>query len=881
MRWMGINEIRESYLNFFESKQHLRLKSAPLIPIGDNSLLLINAGMAPLKRYFQGLETPPSTRATSCQKCIRTIDIENVGKTSRHGTFFEMLGNFSFGDYFKHEATAWAWEYLTKVLEIPVDLLWVSVYEEDDEAAEIWVNEVGVRPERIVRMGKEDNFWELGAGPCGPCSEIYVDRGPTKGCGKPDCCVECGCDRFIEVWNLVFTQFDSDGKGNYERLAKPNIDTGMGLERLACVLQGVDNLFETDTIQIIMNKVLEYANVKYKENDKTDVSIRIITEHIRSAVFMTGDGIIPSNEGRGYILRRLLRRAARHGKLLGIKGLYLNEICDTVIDVNCTAYPELAEKREYIKKVIKLEEENFNKNIDKGLEMLSAWVDKIESSRESAKSIESVGDMVFKLHDTYGFPFDITKEILLERSISIDENRFYELMKIQREQARKARKLGDGWNDSVTMAVKDLSNEFVGYNNHKFESEIIAILNNNEITQVCGEGDRVMILLDKTPFYGESGGQVGDTGIISNGNNILEVEDTKKLVSGQIIHYCLVKSGGFIKGDKVCSEIDVKKRRDTMRNHTTAHILQAALRKVLGDHVHQEGSFVDPYRCRFDFNHFSSVTADELVKIEEICNSIILDARNVTVEEMPIDKAREKGAVALFSEKYGDMVRVVDIDGYSIEFCGGTHVSNTSQIGLMKIISESSVAAGVRRIEAVSGQGVLDAYNIAKGAISMAADALRLTNINELANRCSYLMNELKEKDRKIESLNQIIANSQSKNIFDSFTEISGIRVYSAMISNTNTDSLRKLGDKLKESEQNFIAVLAGTNDGKGNFFCLCGKDAVSKGANAGVIVRKVAEIAGGKGGGKPDSAMAGIADLSKIDTALLEVEKIVKEMLL
>lgn len=863
MKWMGLNELRESYLKFFESKGHLRMNSFPLVPpADDNSILLINAGMTPLKKYFQGIEEPPRHRVTTCQKCIRTPDIENVGKTARHGTYFEMLGNFSFGDYFKHEAIAWAWEYLTKTLEIPAERLWVTIYEEDDEAGDIWANEIGVPRDRIIKLGKADNFWEHGSGPCGPCSEIHFDRGEKYGPLENFEQAE-DCDRIIEIWNNVFTQFDNDGKGNYTQLATKNIDTGMGLERLACVMQDVDNLFEVDTVKNIMGRICDIIGVKYHEDDKKDVSIRVITDHIRSTTFMVGDGILPSNEGRGYVLRRLLRRAARHGRLLGYHKPFLYEVCDTVIDENLSAYPELGEKRAYIKKVIQTEEESFAKTIDKGTEILSDMMEDLKKSGE--KTLK--GEDVFKLHDTYGFPLDLTKEILHENGFEADEDGFTECMKIQKKTARENKKLGGGWDNAKNSALDAFKTNFVGYTSLNSDTKILALVKDGETAELCGEGDKVSVVIEDTPFYAEMGGQVGDKGTIVNGSSVMEVLDTQKLGGGQFVCSAVVKAGGFSVGDKVTAAVDEKTRMATQRNHTSCHILQAALRSVLGDHVHQSGSYVDPHRCRFDFTHFSAMTADEIKRVEEYVNNVILAAVPVVTEELPIEEAKKKGAMALFGEKYGDVVRVVSVGEYSTEFCGGTHLKNSAQAGLFKIVSESSVASGVRRIEAVTGEGVLEMLNNSLNTLDKAATALKVPNANELVTRCESVMNELRDKDKKIEAMQQAAANAQLGNLDEK--DVNGVKVITAALEGTGADGLRKIGDSLADKYECFIAVLGGTSDGKSNILCKCSKSAVAKGANAGTIVREVAAVAGGKGGGKPDQAMAGVPDASKIPDAL------------
>ncbi len=877
MKWTGLNDLRESYLKFFESKEHLRMASAPLVPQGDNSVLLINAGMTPLKKYFQGIEEPPRHRVTTCQKCIRTPDIDNVGKTARHGTYFEMLGNFSFGNYFKHEAIAWAWEYLTRVLEIPCERLWVTIYEQDDEAGEIWANEIGVPRDRIIKLGKKDNFWEHGSGPCGPCSEIHFDRGDKYG---PFESFEqaSDSDRIIEIWNLVFTQFDNDGKGNYTQLATKNIDTGMGLERLACVMQDVDNLFEVDTIQNIMKKICSLAGVKYHDNDISDISIRVITDHIRSTTFMVGDGIRPSNEGRGYVLRRLLRRAARHGRMLGVNKPFLYLICDTVIDENLSAYPELAEKREYIKKVIKTEEESFAKTVDKGMQILEEFIKEL-SEADTSKPILS-GENLFKLHDTYGFPVDLTREILQEKNIGIDEERFFELMSEQKAKARSNQAFKGGWDEAAANALSGLSTEFVGYTSLCSDSKILTMIKDGAVTDVCNEGDEVAVVLDVTPFYAESGGQVGDCGTITAGENVMSVIDTKKSATGQFICSCHVDRGCFYTDDAVKAEVDSKKRMATARNHTCAHLLQAALRKVLGDHVHQAGSLVDPYRCRFDFSHFNAVTPDELKQIEELVNEWILAGLPVVTEELPIEEARKKGAMALFGEKYGDIVRVVQSGDVSTEFCGGTHLDNTAKAGLFKIISEASVASGVRRIEAVTGFNVLSVYDQARAMINNVAHAMKISNPSALAQKCENMMNEMHAMQAEIDRLNSVISAGKMKNVMDGAVDVNGVKVISAMLSGVTGDVLRKSGDSIKDSNEAVVAVLAGVEGDKGNFLCVASKQAVEKGVNAGKVVKEIAALTGGKGGGRPDSAMAGIADLTKIDEALMKLADIVKAMI-
>jgi alanine--tRNA ligase len=875
MQWTGLNELREKYLSFFESKNHTRMASASLVPQGDKSLLLINSGMAPLKKYFLGQAVPPNKRVTTCQKCIRTPDIESVGKTARHGTYFEMLGNFSFGDYFKTEAIEWAWEFLTKTLEIPADKLWITIFESDDEAEQIWENHIGIPHERIIRLGKKDNFWEHGSGPCGPCSEIHFDRGEAYG---PFESFEqaSDCDRVIEIWNLVFSQFDSDGNGNYAEMKNKNIDTGMGLERLACAMQGVDNIFEVDTVQNIMKHISKIAGVEYKTNAKTDVSLRVITDHIRSTTLMVGDGIMPSNEGRGYVLRRLLRRAARHGRLLGITKPFLCDVCDTVINENAGAYPELAEKREYIKKIIGVEEEAFAKTIDKGTELLNQFTEKLAAESKTVLS----GDDAFKLADTYGFPIDLTIEICEEKGITVDTDRFKELSLEQRNKAKADHlaKAGSSWADN-SIKIEAPATVFKGYTDFETDSaEILAIYKNGEEIETAVEGENVVILLDSTPFYAESGGQVGDTGVILMGENIVSVVDTIKS-EGHFLHIAEIEQGSVSKGDKVLAKIDKERRLAVMRNHTTAHLLQYALRQVLGEHVHQAGQLVNEKACRFDFNHFSAMTEGEIAEVEALVNAEIMSAVDVTMQEMPIEEAKKLGAMALFGEKYGNTVRVVTADK-SVEFCGGTHISNTSQIGLFKIVSESSVAAGVRRIEAVTGLGVLALLNDYKNTIAKSAKALKLANVNELPEKCASMAAESKEKDRKLESLNQQIANEKIAAIADGAEEINGIRVISAMLTGVSPDALRKLGDGIKSRNEDIIALFAGVDGEKGTFYCVCTAGAVKKGANAGKIVQRVSAITGGKGGGRPEGAMAGIGKTYMVDEALMAFKSIVTDFI-
>ncbi|MBR3870985.1 MAG: alanine--tRNA ligase [Clostridia bacterium] len=876
MEYMGLNEIREKYLSFFESKGHLRMPSFSLVPKNDPSLLLINSGMAPLKRYFTGQEVPPRKRVTTCQKCIRTPDIERVGKTARHGTFFEMLGNFSFGDYFKKEATAWSWEFLTKVMEIPVDKIWVSIYEEDDEAFEIWTKNVGVSPERIVRLGKEDNFWEHGTGPCGPCSEIYIDRGPEKGCGKPGCAVGCDCDRYVEVWNNVFTQFDRDEAGNYNRLEHPNIDTGMGLERLACVMQGVDNMFEVDTIADIIKEIAKITGVEYgKDNDK-DVSVRVITDHIRGTTMMIADGVIPSNEGRGYVLRRLIRRAARHGRLLGLKEPFLYELCNKVIEQSGGAYPELREKQDYIRKLIYNEELSFNQTIDQGLSILASYIDEVKANGGSELS----GEQAFKLYDTYGFPLDLTKDIAEEKGISVNEEDFAVMMDAQKKRARDAHnaKNESAWAEDILGKVNTPETVFVGYTENTAEGKVLAIINGDEIVTAASEGDSVTIITDKTPFYGESGGQVGDSGVITNDGFAAEVTDCKKTHDKKFLHIAKVTKGQVAVGDTVTLAIDTDRRKSIMRNHSAAHLLQAALRNTLGTHVEQAGSYVDESRVRFDFTHFASVTADELKAVEDFVNNAILENITNEMKEMPIEEAKKLGAMALFGEKYGDVVRVVKMGDISTEFCGGTHVSNSGKIGLFKIISETSVAAGVRRIEGTTGLNVISLLNEKQNVIDNVAKTFKAGS-HEVEAKAKQLDKELKEAQKEIESLNSKLAGSASDDILKSAIEVGGLKIVTAKIKGAAPE-LRTMGDTIRDKEETAVAVLVGEAGGKATVLVACGKKAVAAGVAAGKVIAKVAEITGGGGGGKPDSAMGSCKDVAKVPEAFEALPEIVKAML-
>ncbi len=871
---LGVNEIRERFLSFFESKGHLRLPSFPLIPQNDNSLLLINAGMAPLKPYFTGKEIPPRKRVTTCQKCIRTPDIERVGKTARHGTFFEMLGNFSFGDYFKHEATSWAWEFVTKDLKFPEDKLYVTIYEDDDEAFDIWTKEVGVDPSHISRMGKEDNFWEIGTGPCGPCSEIYYDRGEKYGCGKPDCKVGCECDRFVEFWNLVFTQFDKDENGVYNRLAHPNIDTGMGLERMAVIMQDVDNLFEIDTVRNIMLEISRVAGVEYGKDAKSDVSLRVITDHIRSTTFMVCDGVCPSNEGRGYVLRRLLRRAARHGRLLGIKGTFLYNIADTVIRESENAYPQLAEKRDYIKRVIKIEEERFSETIDSGLSILEGKIAELEKNGEKLLG----GEDAFRLYDTYGFPIDLTVEILEEKGLEADIEGFNAQMQQQKERSREGRKVGEeaAWSEDIYQTLsKDIKTEFVGYDNKECTATVSVIVKDGELADSVSDGEDAVVILDKTVIYGESGGQMGDRGTLCGSGFKMTVTDSKKLGDGKILHHVTVDEGTASVGDSVTVTYDVKKREATARNHSATHLLQKALREVLGSHIEQAGSMVDENRLRFDFSHFQAVTPEQLADVERRVNAAILAAYPIEIKQMPVDEAKKLGAMALFGEKYGDTVRVVNMGGYSIELCGGCHLKNTSEAGLCKIVSEGGVAAGVRRIEAVTGEGVLKYIDEKNAIITESAAALKTTE-GELVHRCENVMEEIREQQRRIDVISEKIAHASANNVMAGVKHIGGLEVFITQMDGSTVDAMRKLGDAIKEKTQLCVCVFAALTDGKITFMATAGKDAVKKGVHCGKIIKEITAIAGGSGGGKPDSAQGGGKNADKIDNALAAVDEII-----
>ncbi len=869
MKWTSLNDLREKYLAFFESKGHLRLPSYPLVPINDKSLLLINSGMAPMKKFFTGEEEPPRNRVTPCQKCIRTRDHDRVGHTARHGTFFEMLGNFSFGDYFKNEAIPWAWEFLTETLEIPGELLWPSIYENDEEAFEIWNKKIGVPAERITRLGKADNFWEHGSGPCGPCSEIYFDRGEKYGCGSPNCRPGCDCDRYMEIWNNVFSQFNNDGKGNYTELTQKNIDTGMGLERLACVMQGVDNMFEVDSIRKILDTVCEIAGKTYGANKDNDISIRVCTDHIKSAMFMIADGVIPSNEGRGYVLRRIIRRACRHGKLLGIDHAFLCDLCRVAIGENEEAYPELAEKRDYILKVIAMEEERFDATIDAGLSILSCYV---EDAKRNGKTVIA-GEDVFKLYDTFGFPLDLTKEILAENGLTADDETFTKLMKEQRERARAARGNISGWDNATKNLLADLpATIFRGYDSFRTDdAKVLAIIVENEdgtkTVDEISEGD-CTVVLDKTVFYGEGGGQVGDIGTLTGKNVTLTVNDTKK-TDGVYLHLATVTGGVLRVGDAVCARIDEEKRLATARNHSVAHLLQAALREVLGNHVEQAGSLVDADKCRFDFTHFAALTKEELARVEEIVNEHIFAGVPISMTEMLLEDAKRLGATALFGEKYGKIVRVVRMGTFSIEFCGGTHLNNTARIGLFKITSESSVAAGIRRIEAVTGTGVLSLLAARERLLGDTAQALKAQNMLDVAKRAHAVQEEVKEMHRELDALNQKLASSKLHEVLAGSVQIGKVRLAVARFDGMQPDVARSLADDIKANNADVVAVLAITEGARISFIAVAGKDAVAAGAHAGKLVGAVAAVTGGKGGGRPDNAMAGGKELSQVDEAL------------
>ena len=875
MQWTSLNDLRAKYLSFFESKGHLSRGSYPLVPESDKSLLLIVAGMAPLKKYFTGEAEPPRRRMATCQKCIRTNDIEHVGYTARHGTFFEMLGNFSFGDYFKEEALTWAWEFLTETLEIPGDLLWPSVYEEDDEAYNIWKDKIGVKEEHIVRLGKADNFWEHGSGPCGPCSEIYFDRGEKYGCGSPNCRPGCDCDRYMEIWNNVFSQFNNDGNGNYTELATKNIDTGMGLERLACVMQGVDNMFEVDTVRNIIASVSAKAGVNYKENEKSDVSLRIIADHARASAFLIADGVMPSNEGRGYVLRRLMRRACRHGRILGIKGAFLYDVMAVVAKENQPAYPELTEKLDYIQKIVRMEEDRFNATVESGMNLLEALI----SAAKAEGKTELAGADVFKLSDTYGFPLDLTREIAEENGLGIDEAGYNENLAAQKQRARAARGNISGWDDSMNSLIDtSVKTKFVGYDNASAEGKIVAIIDSetDELSDIASE--RAVIVTDTTVFYGEGGGEVGDTGVIEGANGKAKVTDTKK-TDGVYMHICEIESGSLSVGETVTLTLDTARRAAISRNHSAVHLLDAALRKVLGTHIQQAGSFVNDKVARFDFTHFSAVTADELKAVERLVNEKILEGIAVDTFETDIESAKKSGAIALFGEKYGATVRVVKMGDFSAELCGGAHVDNTGKIGMFKILSESSVAAGTRRIEAITG---MEAYDYACGKATTVASVmskLKAGNENEIGTKISALEAELKEAKRALEEANLKIAKAGVTAMLAGATVLeNGIKVAS-METDMPMNTVRALGDDIKASDDNIVAVLSSLVDGKLTICCVCGKNAVKAGVKAPLILKGIAAYVGGGGGGRPDSATAGAKDSSKLGEAFAALPTIVENL--
>ncbi|NMS88716.1 alanine--tRNA ligase [Clostridioides difficile] len=875
MEKMGLNEIRSKFLEFFESKGHYVANSYSLVPNNDKSLLLINSGMAPLKNYFSGVEVPPNVRMCTSQKCIRTGDIENVGITARHATFFEMMGNFSFGDYFKRESIKWGWEFVTEWLNIPEDKIWVTVYEEDDDSYDIWAKEMNFPEERMVRLGKDDNFWEIGTGPCGPCSEIYFDRGEEYGCDNPDCKPGCDCDRYLEFWNHVFTQFDRDEEGNYSLLESKNIDTGMGLERMGCIMQGVDTIFEVDTIKSILEAVEKLTGVKYGENPKNDISLRIITDHIRAVTFLVSDGVLPSNEGRGYVLRRLLRRAARHGKLLGVKELFLQKLIDEVIKVNDKAYPVLVEKESYIKKVVGIEEEKFNETIDQGTEILNSYIEVLKNEGKTVLS----GQEAFKLYDTYGFPIDLTKEILEEEHLSVDEEAFNEEMEKQKERARNARGNMDGesWKeDPLSKLESTVDSIFNGYSEIYGEGTIEAIVKDDELVQSAEEGDKVSIVLDNTTFYPEGGGQVGDCGLITNENLVVEVLNTKKGANNSIKHIGIIKSGKISNGDKVKTLVDGEIRMAAARNHSATHLLHKALKEVLGDHVNQAGSLVTPERLRFDITHFEAISNEELKVIEEKVNNVILSSLDIKCDIMNIKEAKEKGATALFGEKYGDEVRVVSMGEYSTELCGGTHLTNTSQVGMFKILSEGGVAAGIRRIEAITGKAVYEYLNERDGIISEVCVTLKSKEDN-LIQRISSLLEENKNLSKELHDMKAKMSLQSADSIFDSKVEVNGVNLITNKFEGMDMDTLRETADNLRDKLGSGVVVLANVVDDKVNFVVTATKDVLDKGIHSGNIVREVAKIAGGKGGGRPNMAQAGASDVSKVDQALSYASEVVK----
>ena len=874
----GVNELRQMFLDFFESKGHLVMNSFSLVPQNDNSLLLINAGMAPLKPYFTGAEIPPRTRVATCQKCIRTGDIENVGKTARHGTFFEMLGNFSFGDYFKHEAIAWSWEFLTKVVGLDENRLYPSVYEEDDEAFDIWNKEIGVPADRIFRFGKEDNFWEHGAGPCGPCSEIYYDRGEKYGCGKPGCTVGCDCDRYMEVWNNVFTQFENDGEGHYETLKQKNIDTGMGLERLAVVVQDVDSIFDVDTLCALRNKVCEVAGKTYGVNHEDDVSIRLITDHMRSATFLISDGVMPTNEGRGYVLRRLIRRAARHGRLLGIEGPFLEKLSETVIEGSKDGYPELEEKKTFILNVLHNEESQFNKTIDQGLKILA---DLEAEMKEAGKSVLGGSD-AFRLYDTYGFPIDLTKEILEEKGYTIDEDGFKEEMEVQRKRARESRAVSNYMGADATVydeIDRNITTEFTGYDKLEATSKVTVLTTETEIVDSLMEGQKGTIFVEKTPFYATMGGQEGDTGVITTANGVFRVEDTIKLRGGKYGHVGVMESGMISGGEEVTLKVDEQERKDTCKNHSATHLLQKALKTVLGAHVEQKGSLVNPTRLRFDFAHFQAMTPEEIAETEALVNKEIQAALPVTTQIMGIEEAKKTGAMALFGEKYGDEVRVVSMGDFSVELCGGTHVANTANITLFKIVSEAGVAAGVRRIEALTGNNVIEYYRQMEENLHTIAKTLK-TSPAEITEKITHLQKEVKELQSENESLKSKMAQDSLGNVMDRVVEVKGVKVLASAVDGVDMNGLRDLGDQLKEKLGEGVVVLASAKDGKVSLLAMATQGAMDKGAHAGNLIKAAAAIVGGGGGGRPNMAQAGGKNPDKIPEAIAKVAELVEGQL-
>ena len=875
MKWMELNELRSVFLSFFESKGHMLLHSFPLIPKDDNSLLLINSGMAPMKNWFLGKETPPSTRVVTCQKCIRTPDIELVGKTDRHGTFFEMLGNFSFGDYFKQEAISLAWEFVVDVLEMPKENLYITVYEEDDAAYEIWSKTKGVDPSHIFKLGKKDNFWEIGSGPCGPCSEIYYDRGEEFGCGKPDCGPGCDCDRFVEFWNLVFSQFDNDGNGNYTPMEYPNIDTGMGLERLACIVQGVNNLFEIDVVRKILLHVCDIAKITYGKSANLDISARVITDHIRSSVFLISDGVIPSNEGRGYVLRRLIRRAYRNGRKLGISEPFLNQVAETVVKENESAYPELKTNLDYIKQILFDEETKFEKIIEKGMNMLTNSIDKLDANIGQKLSAKDA----FKLCDTYGFPFELVKDIVLERNVGVDEEGFFALMREQQERARNAaHSENEGW-AKTDITLKEPPTNFVGYENIESDAKILHIFNDEKETDEAIQNQKVSFIFDQTPLYAEGGGQISDHGVLIKDDCVANITDCQKLKSGQYVHKAVVVSGTFKKNDSVKLAVNVERRNAISRNHTAAHILQKVLMETLGTHVHQAGQLVDEERLRFDFNHFEAVSTSDILKIEKCVNEIILSGLKVKIQNMDKEEAIKQGAIALFGEKYGNIVRVVNIGDFSIELCGGTHVDNTAKIGLFKITNEASVASGVRRIEAKTGYNLLKIIDSLKHLIASSCRPLKLQNQSSLPQRVEKLTNDLKNANKKIEELKtRFVSGEFYDALMKNAKQINGLRIVSITFNDVETDVLRSIGDNVKANNPDIVAAIATIIEGKGTLMVVCGDKAIEKGMNAGAIVRELAALVGGKGGGRKDLAMAGVKDVFNIDVALVQFLSIIEK---